>query len=538
MFLKKLACCSVQAAWLASCATEAARFHKASARPLAVLQQRVLQEILQKSQNSLFGRRHRFMSDDRIQDFQMKISPTEYEGYAEYIDLIAQGKTDILTSDRVKMFELTSGSTFATKMIPYTEGLQNSFNRALHPWLIDLYFNNPGLWGGPAYWVITPKAESGKTTSGGIKIGFAADSEYFGKYGKHLVELLMAVPASAATIKEISQWKFETIVCLLCCADLRLISLWNPTLIYSLLAEIQPSQRQIAETIAARAGKKRALEFLDAANALETSDYQSFSRQMWPQLALVSSWSEAEATNDARQLQHDFAQARFQTKGILATEAPVTIPITGAPAPVLAARSAFFEFIEPQTGKIKLAHQLEKGQTYSLLITTFGGLFRYRLHDLVKVAGWWNNLPCLSFAGKEAIIVDLCGEKLNARHLKQIFNSLIPGADAAFVAPERPEDRSFPFYCLFISRQNFFPELADRFNQALCENFHYRWCIENGQLQKLKVVPLPLNNRELLQSRLERMAQLGLQTSTAKTGVLTRLDGWQRWFSGLPGRDH
>ncbi|MEW6712913.1 MAG: GH3 auxin-responsive promoter family protein, partial [Candidatus Riflebacteria bacterium] len=210
MSWKTLACSSVQAAWLATCATEATRFQKASKRPLAVLQQKVLHEILQKSHKSLFGRKHKLEADDTINDYQQKVPPSEYEDYAKYIDLIARGENDILTGERVLMFELTSGSTSATKLIPYTESLQSSFNRALHPWLIDLYLNNPGLWGGPAYWVITPRAESGRTTSGGIKIGFAADSEYFGKFGRHLVELLMAVPASAATIKDISQWKFET----------------------------------------------------------------------------------------------------------------------------------------------------------------------------------------------------------------------------------------------------------------------------------------------------------------------------------------
>ena len=532
---KTLSCTAIQAAWLTSCLPEALRFFRAARQPLARTQANTLANILRKSENSIFGQKHGFSGINSSKAFQNHIPISSYEDFKCYIDLIAEGKKAVLSEEQVLMFELTSGSTSATKMIPYTAELQKSFNRAIHPWLLDLYLNFKGLWGGPAYWVVTPKFNSGQTTSGGIKIGFAADSEYFGNIGRHLVNLLMAVPDEVGQIKDLAAWKRATLIYLLRCEELRLISLWNPSFIYSLLQNIESMAPELEKELANTAGSKRARCFARAVAKLQPNDFSGFIRLMWPRLCLISAWTEAEAEGPAKRLQHDFSSSFLQTKGILATEAPVTIPIHGAPAPVLAVRSAFFEFLENESGSIKLAHQLQEEKVYSLIVTTAGGLFRYKLNDLVRVKGFWHQLPCLEFIGKEAMVSDLCGEKINSGHLKQIFDNLLSKDTPAFVAPEKG---TTPGYMLFLSQEDFAPELAGKFDAELRKNFHYNWCIEVGQLRPLEIMSLPISRQALQQFRLQRLAQEGIQFSTAKTGPLSIRPGWKDWFNALLDRDH
>ncbi len=535
--LKQAMTSAIQAAWLSSCLLESTRFFKAARRPLAVVQNQTLKEILCRSQNSVFGKEHGFSEIERATDFQKRVPISTYEDYQPYIERIARGEPRILTDEPVKMFEITSGSSSASKLIPYTEGLQSSFNRALHPWLVDLYLNFPGLWGGSAYWVVTPKTHLGQTTEGGIKIGFAADSEYFGSWSRRLVDLLMAVPAEVSGISEISAWKYQTLLHLLTEKNLRLISLWNPTFIKTLFSEISDFKTRLMKDLREKTGKARAAEVAEAFSMFEQGDFQGFSRILWPRLCLISTWAEAEAQAEATGLGKMFPQAFLQTKGILATECPVTIPISSATAPVLAVRSAFFEFVGTDCGQIKLAHQLETGKIYSLLITTFGGLFRYRLNDLVQVAGYWKNLPCYKFLGKESIVSDLCGEKLNSDHIKQILVSTIPRAHAAFIAPERAKGNKQAHYVLYLSHEHFQPNLADKIELMLRQNFHYNWCVENGQLQAVQVMPIDCNDETMARLRLERQAETGGQFSTLKSSVLSRDSGWFAWFSERLGRD-
>src|SRR6185369_1456475 len=98
----------------------------------------------------------------------------------------------------------------------------------------------------------------------------------------------------------------------------------------------------------------------------------------------------------------------IQSKGLLATEAFVSIPWE-AQHPV-AVMSHFFEFASAN-GEILLAHELRHGETYSVIVTTAGGLWRYRLGDLVEVDGLAAATPSLRFLGRGTSVTDLCGEK-------------------------------------------------------------------------------------------------------------------------------
>ena len=67
----------------------------------------------------------------------------------------------------------------------------------------------------------------------------------------------------------------------------------------------------------------------------------------------------------------------------------VAVPSCGAPARTKPARSA------------ARAHELRTGESYTVIVTTGGGLWRYRLGDLVEVDGFFG-----------ASVSDLCGDKL------------------------------------------------------------------------------------------------------------------------------
>ena len=102
-----------------------------------------------------------------------------------------------------------------------------------------------------------------------------------------------------------------------------------------------------------------------------------------------------------------FPQVEIQPKGLLATEAIVSIPLLDSPAPALAVRSHFFEFaaVDFVGGGIvdsrrpRLAHELECGGRYQILVTTAGGLYRYCLGDEVEVVGSSDQCPLLRFLG-------------------------------------------------------------------------------------------------------------------------------------------
>lgn len=545
---------AIQSAWMAICLPETLKFRRAANSQLRNIQANTLSQIINNSIDTAYGKEFGFARISNIADFCRQVPVNDFDTLLPFINRLENGEKQVLTADNLLMFEETSGTTSGTRLIPYTAKLQQAFNRALHPWLFDLHHHHHRLFGGPAYWVVTPKMTTKKFTSGGVPIGFASDSDYFGAWAKPLIKAITVVAEEAGNIESIETWRYFTVLSLLRHENLRLISLWNPTFFISLLQAIIEWHEPLCHDLKnggftglnkaladsgivhnSRPSSLRADTLKTAVRLAENGEKSAFTKLLWPELALISTWTEGEATHGAAYLTEYFPDVAVQTKGLLATEGAVTLPIHNAPAPVLAARSAFFEFEEGETGsgELRLADELIAGNRYRVIMTTFGGLFRYRLHDIVEMRGWYRNLPCLAFCGKEATVSDLAGEKLNAGHIQKIIDLLKHKDGVAFLAPQRPSLPGLPHYTLFMSNETrrSVAELAERLEKALCENIHYSWCRDALQLGRSTVVLLPFSGDKLHRLFLQRLLEAGGKTSTAKFSVLQRDTGWQKWFA-------
>ena len=148
-----------------------------------------------------------------------------------------------------------------------------------------------------------------------------------------------------------------------------------------------------------------------------THGEKSFFERTWPDLAVISCWTDGASAAEARRLREFFPTTAIQGKGLLATEACVSLPLAAGRGPVLAVRSHFFEFTTDD-GRCLAAHEVEAGTEYSVVVTTGGGLYRYRLEDRVLVTGFLGTTPTLRFLGKAGHVCDRYGEKLHVRHVR------------------------------------------------------------------------------------------------------------------------
>lgn len=118
------------AVWLASCLPHWRRFRRAVAHPVQA-QARRLQTYLATNKDTEFGRRHGFArmveSAEPVAAYQQSVPLATYDDYAPHLAAMAQGRQRVLTAEPVLHFELTSGSTAASKLIPYTATLKAEF---------------------------------------------------------------------------------------------------------------------------------------------------------------------------------------------------------------------------------------------------------------------------------------------------------------------------------------------------------------------------------------------------------------------------
>ena len=404
-----------------------------------------------------------------------------------------------LAADAVESFAVSSGSTGCSKLIPYTSSLLGDFRRGITPWLAGLYLEHPTLLFGKSYWQVSPVGTPAGVSSGGIRIGFGEDSEYFGRYRGALVRATLAVPEQVAGIADMDVFRLETLRHLLACRNLRFISVWNPSFLTLLLTGVRSLAPALIQRIGAEGAvetRRRTSQDLRRTQERQLNHRDSRGRTLgeaiWRKLRVISCWSDAGAREAASRLQAAFPSAIIQPKGLIATEGMMSLPWRAEGA-ALALRSHFFEFLEAGSDHPKLAHELETGRIYSIIMTTSGGLYRYRIGDLIQVTGRIAQCPLLRFCGKESDVSDLVGEKLSGVHVvraaEQVFVRFGFFPEFWMVAPEKDDPE--PWYTLYVQSKSAVPEgLVSALDAALGENFHYAYARRLGQLAPLRLFPI------------------------------------------------
>jgi len=518
------------ALWVASCLPEWRRFQRAAER-VQETQAELLSRYMHQNKITEYGERYHFNTITSPSQYQARVPLTTYEDYIEYITHIGEGARSVLTNEAVRMFELSSGSTAASKLIPYTNVLKSEFQRGVAPWIYNLYTSIPELQDGLAYWSITPLTDGKRFTKCGIHIGFESDSEYLGQFGKWLAESVMAVPNTVKNISDVDTFRYVTLLHLLRQPNLRLISVWNPTFLSLLIASLPKwwdgLLHDIERGIVTRADIELRFapkpELARALRAASPNDTES----LWPRLRLISCWMDGASAAYAHQLREMFPHTELQAKGLLATEAFVSVPIIGVEGGVLSICSHFFEFING-AGEILLAHQIQKGKSYSVVVTTGGGLYRYQMQDVVEVIGHWKQIPRIRFVGKADHISDWFGEKLEERFvaivLENVFARHLIFPAFAMLAPDNHNGFR---YVMYLECDHCTDTLAEDLDNALRDNFHYDYCRKLGQLEAVQIHRVTRGVETYLSACQARGQKLG----NIKASVLQKNTGWSKWFA-------
>jgi hypothetical protein len=519
------------AAWLAHSLSGARWFARALENP-RVAQEAWLKRQLARHAKSDFGRAHDFAAIHNAADFVRRVPLCDYTGVMPHIERILRGERDVLSCGRVTHLAPTSGSSGARKLIPFSASLQQGFTAGVGPWILDLARRRPGITCGPAYWAVSPMAgtaEESPPPTGAIPIGHADDADYIGGASAWLVRRALAVPGTLRHVRDAKAFRLLTLLSLLRQRDLRLISVWHPSYLDLLVDAAAADWRELLESISNGAcpwlhalppfARKGWCTTPNPARAAElrwigTSDWPRW----WPHLRVVSCWGEQAAESGWQQLRRRLPHVLVQAKGLVATEAVVTIP-WGTQKP-LAVTSHFFEFLD-ERGESRGAHALERGERYQVVVTNGGGLWRYRLGDVVECTGYVRATPSLRFLGRAGCVSDLRGEKLNDVFVAEALRSLWPAESLPSYAALRASERDgTAHYDLLLSDEALegaFGDLGARLEKALRQNPHYDLARRLGQLQPLRVIPVAA-----VRAREELAAHRG-RLGDAKPTVLLRV---------------
>lgn len=472
------------------------------------VQQDYLQRLLQKNADTEYGRKYGFSEIRSYADFAERVPLTTYEDYEPYIAEMAAGKEHVLTAEKIRLFELTSGSSGGKKLIPYTDSLKAEFQHGIRPWLCDIYTHISGVCDGKSYWSITPVTAGKSFTEAGIPVGFEEDAEYFGRIEQHIMRMIFAVDGSVKFPENMEDFYFSTAKQLLTCGTLSLISVWNPTFLTILCDFIRDNAEKLSHILP----ENQRTDFLVNARA------ERFDR-IFPDLKIISCWADGSAADHVGEVHRRFPDVPIQPKGLLATECFISFPLCGEEGSRLSIRSHFFEFRSLADGKITTADKLDKGM-YEVIVTTGGGFYRYCIGDVVEVLETCpDHPPRIRFLRRKGVFSDLFGEKLSEEFVRSVLDALDIAGKFCLLAPEGNR------YCLYTTAGNI---TADALDAALSESYHYAYCRRLGQLQSAEVMQI---TGDPAKDFLRRHTAEGMRLGDIKPAVLSRRSGWNEWFT-------
>ncbi len=490
-------------------------FENATHQPREV-QEALLRRVLAHHADTDFGRTHRFRDVRTVADFRRQLPVAGYEYFEPYIARVRRGEFDALLADkRVHMFALTSGTTAARKYIPVTDQYLADYRRGWNIWGLKAFRDHKAVRLRPIV-QLSGDWDEFRTEAGipcGAVTGLTATMQ------KRIIRWMYCVPPCVGRVKD-ARAKYYLALRLSLPRRVAMIIAANPSTLVQLaragdadkesllrdlrdgtLADHLDIPADVRAALAARL-RRRHPERVRELEEIVRRTGTLYPKDYWPADGLLlGNWTGGSVGAYLRHYPRYYGEAVVRDVGLIASEGRMTIPLAdGTASGVLDVTTHYFEFIPQEEADspsptVLSAHELEEGGSYFILPTTAFGLYRYDIHDLVRVTGFHNRTPLVEFLSKGAHFANMTGEKLSEHHVTRAMAAVLRQLDLTLtcysVAP--CWDDETPYYGLFVER----PDVADAERGARLaalldrqlgeENVEYR-----GKRDSLRLAPLRL----------------------------------------------
>ncbi len=431
----------------------ARRFDKATRDPVNA-QHRKLMEIVQRNQDTEYGKKYGFRDIKSLDDWQQKIPAVNYENIKEWVERTARGERNLLTAEDPIMFAQTSGTTGDPKYIPVTPTSRGRDQaHQFRAWLYHAYQDHPTIFDGKLLSLVSPAVEG--HTEGDLPYGSTSGDIY--KNAPRMVRSAHAIPYEVFEIKDFKT-KYSVLMRIGIGADVTLLLTANPSSILK-MCEIANEYaddilRDVADGTLKKEGLKlgkRVREKIEALcppnpgkarklrDAIEKRGGKLLPVDYWPNLALIACWKGGTVGTYLERFPKWFCPEGdkaipMRDLGYLSSEARGSIALSDeGSGGVLTVASNVYEFVEvddleqsPDDWKswsFLGIDNLQEGKEYYVFLTTTGGLYRYDINDVLKVVGHYNKTPVVEFLRKGREVTSITGEKVTVIQVIEVLRS-------------------------------------------------------------------------------------------------------------------
>lgn len=483
------------------------------------VQEKRLECILSMVRGSAFAKDHGLDRVHTVRDLKQALPVAPYERMAPYIERLKIGeKTALFTRDTpLIMFAMTSGTTRSPKYIPVTAASLAEYRRTWAIWGCALADQHPLV---PFGGVINlASGFRSSITAGGIPCGSISGLIVSVMHGS--LRLTNCLPPCVNDVPDSRLRQYLALRLSLPRRDTMMVTTANPSTLISFAHRLDQEKEHLIRDIRDGTLHKQSLyparvwekierrihvKLPNLARELEQIVKRGplYPQAAWPMLSVAGVWTGGTLRPYLADLPRYYGNVAFRDHGLSASEGRMTIPLDGGEAPgVLCVDGPFFEFVpESEIGKecpdTLLAHELEVGTKYNLVVTTSGGLIRYDMQDIVECQGFIGSAPLLAFLHKGLQIANITGEKITGWQVTEAVSVASQALGARIseytLAPVYGDPS---FYALLVEESPANTAIkSSRFSQRVDEalqefNVEYRDKRSSGRLDPIRLVFIP-----------------------------------------------
>lgn len=442
--------------------------------------EQTLRGILNYAKDTVYGREHHFADILAAKDdkelyalYQKYVPAQEYEALRPYVERHKNGEANVLFPGKPIMYATTSGTTKEPKWVPITDVYLNSvYGKMTKVWLFNFIKNRPKVFTGKIVSIV-----------GKVIEGYAPDGTVFGSVSgvtqrdcPKFVKKLYASPADVFSITDYNA-RYYAIMRMGIERNITLIVTANPSTIVEMQNNVNEFYDQYVDDIEhgtlnkdlnispeiraaiqpyLKPNPERAAEL----RALKQKYGTVLPKHYWPNLQILNTWKCGNTKVYVDKFQHSFPeQMLHQEFGYFSSECRFGLVLDDTNNTVLFPHFHYYEFIEEhdlenEHPHFLQLHELEQGKRYCPFVTTYAGLYRYNMNDLVEVGPNFVNTPTVHMIQKVNGIVTMTGEKLHERQF-------IEAVHAAEKELQMPVKFFVGFADLSISAYHFYYEFED-----------------------------------------------------------------------------
>ena len=442
--------------------------------------EQTLRGILNYAKDTVYGREHHFADILAAKDdkelyalYQKYVPAQEYEALRPYVERHKNGEANVLFPGKPIMYATTSGTTKEPKWVPITDVYLNSvYGKMTKVWLFNFIKNRPKVFTGKIVSIV-----------GKVIEGYAPDGTVFGSVSgvtqrdcPKFVKKLYASPADVFSITDYNA-RYYAIMRMGIERNITLIVTANPSTIVEMQNNVNEFYDQYVDDIEhgtlnkdlnispeiraaiqpyLKPNPERAAEL----RALKQKYGTVLPKHYWPNLQILNTWKCGNTKVYVDKFQHSFPeQMLHQEFGYFSSECRFGLVLDDTNNTVLFPHFHYYEFIEEhdlenEHPHFLQLHELEQGKRYCPFVTTYAGLYRYNMNDLVEVGPNFENTPTVHMIQKVNGIVSMTGEKLHERQF-------IEAVHAAEKELQMPVKFFVGFADLSISAYHFYYEFED-----------------------------------------------------------------------------